>query len=151
MDKKVIIVDLDGTLALNQHRFHYIYPKDGSKPDWNGFFLACVDDEPNWPVIKAVRSFKESGYKVHIFSARGKIALTETIEWLDKHDVPHDQLTMKDIGCYTPDEELKREWLETLYPNYLEDILFILDDRDKVVNMWRSLGLVCFQVADGDF
>jgi hypothetical protein len=27
----------------------------------------------------------------------------------------------------------------------------IFDDRDRVVAMWRSLGIPCFQVAKGDF
>jgi hypothetical protein len=28
---------------------------------------------------------------------------------------------------------------------------FVLDDRDKVVAMWRSKGLICLQVAEGNF
>ena len=28
---------------------------------------------------------------------------------------------------------------------------YVLDDRNQVVEMWRSLGLTCLQVADGDF
>ena len=32
------------------------------------------------------------------------------------------------------------------------NILFVMDDRDQVVSMWRNeLGLTCFQVAEGDF
>ena len=31
------------------------------------------------------------------------------------------------------------------------NVLFVLDDRDQVVKLWRSLGLVCLQVANGDF
>jgi len=27
----------------------------------------------------------------------------------------------------------------------------VFDDRKSVVQFWRSLGLTCFQVADGDF
>ncbi|WP_457852111.1 phosphatase domain-containing protein [Mycolicibacterium conceptionense] len=27
----------------------------------------------------------------------------------------------------------------------------IFDDRNRVVDMWRRLGLACFQVAEGDF
>lgn len=29
--------------------------------------------------------------------------------------------------------------------------LYIYDDRQKVVDMWRSKGLTCFQVAPGNF
>ncbi|WP_442934833.1 phosphatase domain-containing protein [Nitrincola sp. A-D6] len=27
----------------------------------------------------------------------------------------------------------------------------VLDDRDSVVNQWRTLGLTCLQCAPGDF
>ena len=30
-------------------------------------------------------------------------------------------------------------------------VLVVLDDRKQVVDMWRSLGLTCLQVAEGDF
>lgn len=148
---KTVIVDLDGTLALNQHRYHFIYPKDGKKPNWDDFFLACADDAPNIPVITTVNSLKESGYKIHIFSARGEIAIQQTKGWLEKHSVPYDFLTLRRKGCYTPDEKLKHEWLLKFYPDYKNQILCVIDDRSKVVKMWRALGLVCFQVDEGDF
>jgi len=34
-------------------------------------------------------------------------------------------------------------------PKY--NISYVLDDRDRVVDMWRSLGLTCFQVDWGNF
>lgn len=148
---KTIIVDLDGTISLNQHRYHYIYPKDGSKPDWDGFFLACVDDQPNLPVIEIILALKSKGYKIHIFSARGEIAYTQTVEWLTKYSVPYDDLTLRKKGCYTPDEDLKKEWLIEYYPDFKTQVLCVIDDRDKVVAMWRALGLTCLQVAEGDF
>jgi hypothetical protein len=55
---------------------------------------------------------------------------------------------MRAASDFTPDEELKRQWIEEYK---LEHILCIFDDRKKVVDMWRSLGLTCFQVAPGDF
>ena len=33
----------------------------------------------------------------------------------------------------------------------IDDIFLVVDDRNKVVDMWRSLGLTVFQVADGNF
>jgi hypothetical protein len=32
-----------------------------------------------------------------------------------------------------------------------DDVFMTVDDRQKVVDMWRDLGLTCFQVAPGDF
>jgi hypothetical protein len=34
-------------------------------------------------------------------------------------------------------------------PNY--DVKYVIDDRDQVVDMWRSLGLRVLQVAPGNF
>ncbi|MFD2016455.1 hypothetical protein ACFSJQ_14000 [Vibrio olivae] len=85
------------------------------------------------------------------FSARGDIVRDKTIEWLALHGVLYDALTMREMDTYTADEVLKRFWLLDLYPNYKNDILCVFDDRDKVVKMWRDLGITCFQVAEGNF
>jgi hypothetical protein len=55
---------------------------------------------------------------------------------------------MRPAGDFTPDEELKRRWISEYD---LSQVLCIFDDRQKVVDMWRELGLTCFQVAPGDF
>ena len=31
------------------------------------------------------------------------------------------------------------------------NVLGVFEDRDRVVKMWRDLGITCFQVAEGDF
>ena len=31
------------------------------------------------------------------------------------------------------------------------DVRYVLDDRNRVVHAWRSIGLTVLQVADGDF
>ena len=48
-----------------------------------------------------------------------------------------------------PDEIIKKEFIFEL--SILENIFLIFDDRKKVVKMWRSLGLPCFQVNEGNF
>lgn len=151
MVSKTVIVDLDGTLALNKHRSHYLDRTKVQKIDWVSYFLACDEDKPNHPVIATVNALKYQGYKIHIFSARGDIAKEKTINWLLQNGVMYDELTLREMNTYTPDEVLKRFWLLDFYPNYKEDILCVFDDRDKVVDMWRNLGLNCFQVAEGDF
>jgi hypothetical protein len=54
---------------------------------------------------------------------------------------------MKD---FRPDTEIKREILSTLRAQG-KDILFAMDDRQSVVDMWRASGVVCLQCAEGDF
>ena len=43
------IFDLDGTLALIDHRRHFLDDQADPKR-WQKFFAACVDDQPNEPV-----------------------------------------------------------------------------------------------------
>jgi hypothetical protein len=50
---------------------------------------------------------------------------------------------------FMPDEILKKAMLDTFVDK--NDVLMTVDDRQKVVDMWRAEGLTCFQVAPGDF
>ena len=49
---------------------------------------------------------------------------------------------------------VKYERAKEIYDNELKgkyNIKFIVDDRDQVVKMWRSLGLTVLQCAEGNF
>jgi hypothetical protein len=59
-------------------------------------------------------------------------------------------LFMRGDDDYRPDEIVKRElYEENVLGNY--DVVGVIDDRSKVVKMWRELGLTCLQVAEGAF
>ena len=53
------------------------------------------------------------------------------------------------INHFTPDDILKKDMLDKFAD--INDVFLVVDDRNKVVDMWRSLGLTVFQVADGNF
>lgn len=142
--RDIVIFDLDGTLALIDHRRHLV---EGEKKDWDAFYKACVHDQPNQAVIDLLKVCHER-YAVYIFSGRSDAVRVETEEWLRKHGVRHYRLWMRKDGDYTPDDILKRKWLHEVGA---ENVAFTVDDRDKVVKMWRDEGLTCFQVAPGDF
>lgn len=145
---KHIIVDLDGTLALNEHREYFI---TNGYPDWDSYFRACTKDLPNQPIIEIVNTLYRQNYTIHIFSGRSDIVKDETLTWLKKYGVKYHTIRMRRQGDYIPDEVLKKNWLLEFYPNYKDDIFCVFDDRNKVVNMWRKLGLNCLQVAEGNF
>jgi hypothetical protein len=50
---------------------------------------------------------------------------------------------------FVPDEVLKKNMLDKHVD--ITDVFLIVDDRQKVVDMWRDLGLTVFQVAEGNF
>lgn len=141
--KDIIVVDLDGTLANIDHRLHFIKRE---KPDWDGFFKACVNDTPNDWCVKLIQAMDIVTYEVWIVSARSRTVEPETRKWilnaLGPTCTPFIEM-LRAEGDYTPDDELKIKWLNE---SGLKDrILFVVDDRQRVVDMWRKEGLVCLQ------
>lgn len=143
-----IIIDLDGTLCDVRHRLHYVKE---TPPNWPAFFDACSGDTPNSAVV-ALYDMAVSNYIAVIYvSGRPETHRAPTETWLARHRLNrHAALLMRPAGDYRPDAEIKRE----LYEAHIASkygVLFTVDDRNAVVQMWRSLGLTCFQIADGDF
>lgn len=58
---------------------------------------------------------------------------------------------MRPAGDTTPDHELKQSWLLSLPNEDRERLMCAFDDRQRVVDMWRRNGVLCCQVAPGDF
>jgi len=150
--KKTVIFDLDGTLALIDSR-REISIIDNDKLDWDTFFnpkMISLDD-PNIPVIKIAQMFHINGFRVVIFSGRNDRSFHTTKSWLTRNKVPFHKLVMRPHKTmnFVPDEVLKKDMLDKHLD--INDIFMVVDDRQKVVDMWRSLGLICLQAAEGNF
>lgn len=133
-----IIVDIDGTLALNVSRDIYDFDS--------------VDrDIPNPPVVATVKALLSAGHKIVVMSGRQGRAFHKTQLWLDEHVAQGLELYMRTDGDMRPDYIVKNELFEkNIMGRY--NVLFSIDDRDSVVDLWRNkLGIPTFQVADGDF
>ena len=150
--KNTIIFDLDGTLALIDKR------RDLSrKPNGKIDFKILHDpsniylDKPNPPVVKMAQMFAEDGFNIVIFSGRSDKTKFTTKSWLTHNRVPFHKLVMRPHKTmnFIPDDILKRDMLDTHVD--INDIFMVVDDRQKVVDMWRSLGLICLQAAEGNF
>ena len=147
---KWIIFDLDGTLADIEDR-RQLCTKENGKMDWNKFFDPdnIKLDKPNIPVIMMAQALTAFGYKIAIFSGRSARTEDATKDWLHEQDIKFDILKMRPERNFRPDEQLKLEWLNSM--DWKDNVEAVFDDRDKVVNMWREIGLTCMQVAPGNF
>ena len=150
MKKNIIIFDLDGTLAIIDERREKAMKPNG-KLNWDKFSSdeLIKTDLPNIPVIKTAKLFHQNGFKIYVLSGRSVKTKKVTTQWLKKYDVPFDVLKMRKKKDTRPDEVIKKEFVVEL--SIFENIFLILDDREKVVKMWRSLQLPCFQVNEGLF
>lgn len=132
-----VIFDIDGTLALLNGR----NPYDAS---------TCEYDLLNRPVFDALRRYQDDGYKIIIFSGRKDTYIKETNRWLTKHGIKPDLFAMRKADDGREDSELKHDLFMThVLGKYNVEVVY--DDRMRVVDMWRDMGLSVFQVNEGNF
>lgn len=149
--ERMIIVDLDGTLYDSTQRSHHIEAKD-----WDAFHAASIDDPPNQDVIDLLIALDEYPGEVVFAAATGRNERYReiTLQWLVNHKVPIDSLWMRGDDDYRPDLELKEDLInEALAFHNMEkdQIWFAIDDRDKVVDHFRSIGIPTYQVRMGTY
>lgn len=136
---QVVLCDIDGTIALRRGRSPY----DQSKVLEDAF-----DPRMNFLLLSLSEKFK-----IIFLSGRQdtKQCREDTEKWLkDNLGLSEVTLIMRPEGDFRPDDVVKKE----LYQKYIKDkynVVCVFDDRDKVVKMWRSLGLLCCQVYYGNF
>ena len=138
MNPKIVLVDIDGTVAIRGKRGPF---------EWD----RVIEDLPNHAVVCLVRALHQAGNDIIFISGRSSICRQATFSWLSVNVLTPHQLIMREDNDTRPDDIVKKELALTNFPD-LSQILLVIDDRTKVVKMWRhTLGLTCVQVDDGDF
>lgn len=139
-----IIVDIDGTVARMKDRG----PFDEH---------LVSQDELIEGVATMVKGIAFGGVQIVFMSGRTDACRGDTERWLMEkmpwlEHVPgrklHMRRSVEDRG--RPDDDVKYDlFMREVAPHY--NVLYTIDDRDKVVKMWRDIGLTCAQVAEGNF
>ncbi|MFF3326323.1 AAA family ATPase [Streptomyces sp. NPDC002889] len=133
-----VMCDIDGTLAIRGDRGPYD-------------FTRCDEDLLNASVRGALRSFRRAdGDVIVLLSGRGEEHRDKTEAWLRRYEVPYDELWMRAAGDGRRDDVVKAE----LFDRHVRDRFAVrvsLDDRDRVVAVWRRMGLPTWQVNYGNF
>lgn len=145
--KPAIIVDFDGTLSDTKHREHFVL----SRPkQWQNFFQAADKDPLHQWCKDIILAMHQQGHAILILTGRPESMRELSLKWLSEHQIPFDKLFMRESDDFRDDPVIKWEiYNKSIKPEY--NTLFILEDRKRVVEMWREQGLTCLQCAPGDF
>lgn len=142
LKNKVAIFDIDGTISDCTHRVPY-----AKVADWDNFNRAAYLDLPHEPIVVILNSVYVQGAKIILMSGRPHWMYNMTRDWLERHKIPFHNIHLR-----LPEQEAwhtcdaKREMFRQSGIR-VSDVLFVMEDREKDVMMWRELGLTCLQVA----
>ena len=142
----MIFFDIDGTLSLPGERLKYIRQRP---KDFEAFYAGIRDDKVNRPIADICRALMFRRRDVRIVTGRPERTRRDTFEWLwdARIHIYGECIYMRDDNDYRADTEVKPELIRHL----LSEVGCIFENRTKMVEAWRALGITCVQVAKGDY
>lgn len=146
-ENKLIVFDIDGTLADLTHRVHLVQTKP---TNWPAFFAGVKYDDPIEEVVWINNILHSAGSTIILCSGRPESTRIDTELWLDKHKIEFDELYMRADNDHRDDTLVKSDLADEIEETWW-DISMVFDDRQKVVDMWRARGIKTYQCAKGNF
>lgn len=140
MRQPAAIFDRDGTL------FSVDGPTDDNDVTWDNFNSSIRFDAPV-PAVHGLWHSIRPGVARLVVSGRDGAFAHAMRDSFAKHDIVPDRFFHRRPGDHRKDHVVKAEILDRLIlPHF--DVLYVIDDRPTVVDMWRSRGLPVLQVTD---
>lgn len=134
----------------NEHGVFFLADKSKVKfkPDYEKFNDSLELDEPNENIVRICKALSDFFY-IFICTGRNEKFRKRTEDWLKKYDIPASQLWMRPDNNTESDAIVKKRMLDAIQRTC--NVVAVFDDREKVVNMWRENGILCCQVAKGEY
>ena len=145
MDKqKIVLCDIDGTVADISHREHLLKRDSRGKVNWEAFFSLMEKDSVR-EHIKAMVYESWPECEVIFLTGRPEDYREETEQWLNDNGFTYKELDMRPYGDRRPDYIVKEEIILTELSKY--DIVIALEDREFVINMLRRNKIPVFDAG----
>lgn len=140
--KDCVIVDMDATLCFNTSGRPFYGPgcAEGIKDD--------IPVENLIYILELLSSVEVGAPKIFIVTGRDESVRTKTANWLNENTYFPFTLYMRKEGDYRKGDVVKKE----IYENHIKgkyNVLCVLEDSQKCVDMWRNEGLICLQPNKG--
>ncbi len=133
--KKIILCDIDGTIANNDHRQHFL---EGKK-DWDGFFSELINDEPIFPIINKVIDEYKAGIDIVFLTGRPEKYRYSTSLWLKEYFNFELKVLMRKNNDKNNKLKVKKEIFESNFE--ADQILYCIDNDEELLKQWQEIGL----------
>lgn len=146
MRQRAVIIDLDGVLVNSPHAEQF---KHNDVIDWEAWEDSTEFSPRNEWCTEIVTSMALSNVKIIFLTARTGTAKFKGIteRWLQRNGFVGYELLMRPTYDHRSDHEVKKSlFLEGINSRY--EVLFAIDDKKSVIDMWRELGVPALHCAD---
>ena len=138
----IILCDIDGTVADNSHRQHFL---EGKK-DWEGFFSNLVDDIPILPVIEHINKEHNRGKEIFFVTGRPQRYKYGTSIWLATHFKFELNILMRPDGDQRNKLKVKEDIFKKSFTK--QQIDYVIDNDDDLILMWTKIGIKAKNVKE---
>ena len=140
-NKNTVICDIDGTIANNDHRQHFL---EGKK-DWDGFFSSLSEDKPIFEIINEINNLNFKGHKITFLTGRPEKYRGETKKWLNLFFSFEYSLIMRKDNDRRNKLQIKRELFDENFSK--ESIQIVFENDRQLIEMWKNLNLRVYEVS----
>ena len=132
---KIVLCDIDGTIANNDHRQHFLQ----GKKDWDGFFSELINDEPIFKIINKIKAHHLSGKEIIFLTGRPEKYRYSTSLWLKENFKFEFRLLMRKNNDYRNKLLIKNEIFEDNFSTH--SIYCIYDNDEDLIKLWKDKGI----------
>jgi beta-phosphoglucomutase-like phosphatase (HAD superfamily) len=145
---RAVVWDLDGTLADDRARAHFVEVEAGKERDWKSYFDAIEEDPPIAASIALLHALWKDGIRIIYLTGRPEYTRPSTERWLRANGLDeYDVLLMRPDGERRPAGEFKVDAIDELRDRY--EIVCAFEDRIDVAERLRQASIPVFLYGAG--
>jgi phosphoglycolate phosphatase-like HAD superfamily hydrolase len=145
---RAVVWDLDGTLADDRARAHFVEVEQGRERDWHSYFDAIDSDPPIAASMEILHAMRAYGARIVFLTGRPDFTRPKTERWLQANGLgDYDLLVMRPEGERRHAGEFKVDEIRRLRDRY--ELICAFEDRIDVAEHLRVIGLPVFLYGAG--
>jgi predicted secreted acid phosphatase len=145
---RAVVWDLDGTLADDRARAHFVEVERGRERDWKSYFDAIDTDPPIAASMEILHALRAYGVRIVFLTGRPDFTRAKTERWLQANGLTgYDLLLMRPEGETRHAGSFKVDEIAKLRDRY--ELVCAFEDRIDVAEDLRVSGLPVFLYGAG--